>query len=166
MPFVQFTPTGEVEALYLKPGQDRAYFPLSDVRVLHFLQASDPALTMALLNASDDAHRLLLSSLIDLLVRNKILAGKSVVTDRDRHLPHRQLDDLIDTVETSEDEALLTLKDSDRNTARIIEDIIDVLIAHKVITLSDLPPGAQHLLSVRRALRAYLSDKVDDLDEV
>ncbi|BEV72931.1 MULTISPECIES: hypothetical protein [unclassified Paludibacterium] len=164
MPFVQLTPQGDVEALFLKKGSDRPYLPLSDIRVLHFLQASDPELTAALLNASDDAHRMLLSSLIDLLVRNKTLSGKTVVTDHGQLIPHKQLDELIETVETSEDEALLTLTESDRNTVRIIEDVIDVLIALDVISLRDLPPGAQHLLAVRRALRAYLSDHDGDLD--
>ncbi|MBV8045782.1 MAG: hypothetical protein JO171_01405 [Paludibacterium sp.] len=166
MPYVHLQPDGAIDALYLHPGDGRAFLSLSDFRVLRFLQASDSALATALLNASDDAHHLLLAALIDLLVRKKALSGQKWISERDLHLPHRQLNDLTDTVETSEDEAQKTLSDSDRNAARITEDVIDALIARKIIRLDDLPPAAQHLLAIRRALRVYLADTADDLDEV
>ena len=161
MPFAHFSPDGEIDALFLQPDTARLSLPLSDIRVLRFLQSSDPDLTQALLNASDDAHRMLLSSLISLLVRNQTLLGQES-TDSARLVPHQSLDDLINVVETDDQEALRSLEQSDRNTVRIIEDVIDILIRHKVIALSDLPQGAQHLLAVRRALRAYLSENEED----
>jgi len=161
MPFAHFSPDGEIDALFLQEGAARLSLPLSDIRVLRFLQSSDPDLTQALLNASDDAHRMLLSSLISLMVRNQTLPGKGTV-DSTKLIPHQSLNDLINIVETNEDDALHSLEQSDRNTVRIIEDVIDILIRHKVIALSDLPQGAQHLLAVRRALRAYLSENEED----
>jgi hypothetical protein len=157
MPFAQFTANGEIEALYLQDGAERVTLPLSDIRVLRFLQASDPELTNALLNASDDAHRMLLSSLISLLVRNQKRLPNPP-PEPNKLEPHQSLDALINIVETDDNEALHSLEQSDRNTVRIIEDVIDILIDRGVITLKDLPQGAQHLLEVRRALRAYLSE--------
>lgn len=160
MPFVKIADNGEVLALFLQGDGTTPFLPLSDLRVLHFLQQSDPELTHALLNASDDAHRMLLSSLIALLVQKKILIDHP---EPEHLLPHQSLSGLINAVETNENEALHSLAQSDRNMVRIIEDVIDVLIQHDVITLHDLPSGAQHLLAVRRALRAYLADTEEDI---
>jgi len=157
MPFAQLAADGEIEALYLKDGNTRVALPLSDIRVLRFLQASDPELTTALLNASDNVHRMLLSSLISLLVRNHTLLGDNP-QDPDRLIEHQTLENLINQVETDDNEALHSLEQSDRNTVRIIEDVIDILLRHRVITLEDLPAGARHVLEVRRALRIYLAE--------
>jgi hypothetical protein len=163
MPFVNLGSEGEIDALYLNPQDGRVFLPLSDLRVLHFLQCSDPELTHALLNASDDAHRMLLSSLISLLVHKKILTDQQL-PDPNKLVQHQALSELIDAVETDEDQALQSLAQSDRNMVRIIEDVIDLLIQRDVISLQDLPASAQHLLAVRRSIRAYLSDNVDDIE--
>lgn len=162
MPFVLLSPDGEVEAMFLDNGDGRTYMPLSDMRILRFLQASDPALARALLNASDDGHRILLCSLIGLLVDKQILPGATVLQLR-RVVPHESVTSLLESVETSEEEALLSLAQSDRNMVRLIEDVIDLLVGQGVFRLEDLPPRAQHLLEMRRALRAYLAD--GDRDE-
>lgn len=163
MPFAKIASNGEVEALFLENQEGLPFLPLSDLRVLRFLQSSDPELTHALLNASDDAHRMLLSSLIALLVRNKILSDHCM-PERKKLVPHQPLSELIDAVETDEDEALQSLAQSDRNMVRIIEDVIDLLIQRGVIALQDFPESAQHLLAVRRALRAYLADNEEDIE--
>jgi hypothetical protein len=164
MPYVTFSDCGEVTALFLQGSPEQTLLPLSDLRVLRFLQASDPELTHALLNASDDAHRILLSSLISLLVRKKILT--------DHHQPepediaeHQPLMELIDSVETDEEQARRSLAQSDRSMVRIIEDVMDVLLQRGIISLQDLPIGAQHLLEVRQALRAYLADNEEDIEQ-
>ena len=105
---------------------------------------------------------MLLSSLIALLVQKKILTDHP--DPESEHLvQHQSLSGLINAVETDENEALHSLAQSDRNMVRIIEDVIDVLIQHEVITLNDLPRSAQHLLAVRRALRAYLAETEEDI---
>ena len=163
MPFVQFDPSGDVESLFLVDNGERTFLPLSDIRVLHFLQSSDPALTNALLNASDDAHRMLLNSLIALLIQKQAPGLEQGEQEKSRLVAHASLANLINTVEVDEEDALHSLAQSDRNTVRIIEDVIDILIRRDVIALSDLPQGAQQLLAMRRALRAYLTDTgVDD----
>lgn len=154
MPYVELTVSGEIDALYLKPGNNRPFLPLTDDRVLRFLHASDPELSSALLNATDD-HSVLLSSLLNLLPQSEALTGSGNTAE------HKSLDAIIDTVESSPADALLSLTQSDRNTVRVIEDVIDVLITLDVISFEDLPDSAQHLLNVRRALRAYMAD--DDI---
>jgi hypothetical protein len=163
MPYVQFAADGSIDALFLHESPDLIFLPLSDARVLQFLQASDPALATAMLNASDDAHRVLLSSLIDLLARKDLL--NEIQPREGRLVPHMPLTALIDTVETDDAEAMLSLSQSDRNTVRIIEDVIDALVARGVLSPDDLPKGARNLLAMRRALRVYLADRNVDLEE-
>jgi len=164
MPFVAFDANGAVSALFRDDSSERTWLPLSDIRVLRFLQASDPALTTALLNASDDGHRLLLQSLISLLVNNGSLALENDEESQGKLEAHASLSQLIDAVESDDEAALHSLAQSDRNLVRIIEDVIDVLVRRRIIALADLPPSARHLLEMRRALRAYLLDTEDDVD--
>jgi hypothetical protein len=163
MPFVEFSAAGDVIALFLEEGNGRTRLPLSDLRVLRFMQTSDPQLGIAMLNASDDAHHLLLSSLIALLIRKKILSG-TYEPDPNSIVPHQPLLALINAVETDDEQVRHSLEQSDRSTARIIEDVIDTLQLHGVISLHDLPKSAQQLLEVRRALRAYLSENEEDIE--
>lgn len=163
MPYVQYAENGDIDALFLHPRPDLVFLPLSDTRVLRFLQGSDPALTTAMLNATDDAHHVLLSGLIDLLARKQLLP-EAERPQPGRLVPHMPLGALIDTVETDDAEAMLSLSQSDRNTVRLIEDVIDLLVAKRVITLEALPDGARNLLAMRRALRAYLADRDIDID--
>jgi hypothetical protein len=73
MPYVHAGADGSIDALFLHPQTDTRYLPLSDIQVLRFLQASDPALTTAMLNNSDESLHVLLGSLIDLLVHKQLL---------------------------------------------------------------------------------------------
>jgi hypothetical protein len=50
------------------------------------------------------------------------------------------------------------LSSSDTETIRVIEDLVDVLIAKKVILLTDLPDAAQQKLSERQRMRSELND--------
>ena len=61
--------------------------------------------------------------------------------------------------------ALRTDRSRRRNLARVIEDLIDVLIEKKVFMFTDLPEGAQQKLLERRGLRkefAYVDDLFGD----
>lgn len=59
-------------------------------------------------------------------------------------------------------------RESDIGLARVLEDLIDVLIAHNLITFSDLPKEAQNRLIGRQKLRkkTQLSNLVDDSTDV
>lgn len=59
-------------------------------------------------------------------------------------------------------------RESDISLARVLEDLIDVLIARNLITFSDLPEAAQNRLIGRQALRkkTQLSNLVDDSTDV
>jgi len=62
-----------------------------------------------------------------------------------------------------------SLASSDLAMARVLEDLIDLLIARNVIRFTDLPEGAREKLLKRRSLRAEIQglDLLDDdLDEV
>ncbi len=51
--------------------------------------------------------------------------------------------------------------ESDLGLARVLEDLIDVLIGNKAMQFTDLPPAAQKKLLARRGLRkefAYVED--------
>ena len=61
-----------------------------------------------------------------------------------------------------------TLAVSDREMARIVEDLIDVLIAKNIINFTDFPPEAQKKMLRRRSLRRNLSilkDLASDEDD-
>ena len=46
------------------------------------------------------------------------------------------------------------LSHTDDDMIRVVEDVIDLLIKKNLITLTDLPPAAQHKLVTRKRLRA------------
>lgn len=53
------------------------------------------------------------------------------------------------------------LSGSDVGLARVLEDVIDVLITRGVIQFTDLPEAAQSKLLERRETRANLKDRLD-----
>jgi hypothetical protein len=50
------------------------------------------------------------------------------------------------------------LRTSDAEMVRVVEDLIDVLIAKRVIVMTDLPAAARAKLTKRRGLRGKLKD--------
>jgi len=50
----------------------------------------------------------------------------------------------------------MKLEDADGKMARVVEDLVDALVAKGVITLSDLPQEAQDKIAERNALREKL----------
>ena len=57
--------------------------------------------------------------------------------------------------------AHVALNESDVALARVLEDVIDVLITRGVIQFTDLPQAAQVKLLERRETRANLKDRLD-----
>jgi hypothetical protein len=58
------------------------------------------------------------------------------------------------------------LMHSDASIVRVLEDLIDLLIAKKVILFTELPPEAQEKIQNRKRLRAKIGDDhlmVDDI---
>lgn len=49
----------------------------------------------------------------------------------------------------------------DSDLIRVIEDVVDVLIARGLLRLTDLPPDAQRKLLARKGARARLRDGLD-----
>lgn len=66
-----------------------------------------------------------------------------------------------DVVENS----LKQLKQSDLDMIRVLEDLIDVLTTKGVISITDLPPGAQTKLLNRNTARAALGGLNNLIDE-
>lgn len=52
------------------------------------------------------------------------------------------------------------LSQSDTAIARVLEDLIDVLIQRGVIQFTDLPPAAQEKLLSRRETRAQMANRL------
>lgn len=52
----------------------------------------------------------------------------------------------------------------DADFVRVLEDLIDALIANGTLRLTDLPAEAQRKLNERKRQRALLSDHLDLLD--
>jgi hypothetical protein len=69
--------------------------------------------------------------------------------------------DPIDETSSSVD----ALSQSDASIARVLEDLIDVLINRGVIQFTDLPEAAQNKLMTRRQTRAKLSNSLHLLPE-
>lgn len=59
-------------------------------------------------------------------------------------------------LEKDKQAALSELQATDKEMARVGEDLLDVLIAKGILSSSDLPQNAQDKLSQRKALRAKL----------
>jgi len=57
------------------------------------------------------------------------------------------------------------LSETDTGLARVLEDLIDVLITRGHIQFTDLPEAAQAKLLVRRQTRASLSHRLDLLPD-
>ncbi|MEY4757633.1 MAG: hypothetical protein RJA34_2531 [Pseudomonadota bacterium] len=57
------------------------------------------------------------------------------------------------------------LSQSDASLARVLEDLIDVLISRGVVQFTDLPDAAQAKLLERRQNRATMSNRLDLLPE-
>ncbi|AOB30976.1 hypothetical protein AKI39_10150 [Bordetella sp. H567] len=53
----------------------------------------------------------------------------------------------------------------DLDFVRVLEDLIDALIANGTLRLTDLPPQAQRKLNERKQHRARLSEHLDLLDD-
>jgi hypothetical protein len=62
--------------------------------------------------------------------------------------------------EESDTLAAQALSESDTAIARVLEDLIDVLITRGVIQFTDLPEAAQGKLLSRRQTRAMLQDSL------
>jgi hypothetical protein len=67
--------------------------------------------------------------------------------------------------ERKREENAQALSQSDAAIARVLEDLIDVLISRGVIQFTDLPAAAQTKLLSRREARARLSDSLQLLPE-
>lgn len=71
--------------------------------------------------------------------------------------------------EGESEETRETLTASDREMARVVEDLIDVLIAKNVLNFTDFPAEAQKKMLLRRSLRRSLStlnNLVGDDDDI
>ena len=53
----------------------------------------------------------------------------------------------------------------DADFIRVLEDLIDVLVANGTLRLTDLPPEALEKLSQRKRARARLRDSLDLIDD-
>lgn len=60
------------------------------------------------------------------------------------------------------------LAQSDQDMARVLEDVVNLLIDRSIIRFTDLPPPAQQKLMNRRALRDQMNavDLLDDEDDL
>ncbi len=56
------------------------------------------------------------------------------------------------------------LSDIDSGFVRVLEDLIDVLLANGTLRLTDLPPEALAKLNARKQARARLRDSLDLID--
>jgi hypothetical protein len=57
------------------------------------------------------------------------------------------------------------LNQSDASLARVLEDLIDVLISRGVVQFTDLPDAAQAKLLERRQTRASMNNRLDLLPD-
>jgi hypothetical protein len=60
------------------------------------------------------------------------------------------------------------LAQTDHSMARVVEDVINVLVEKNLIYFTDLPDGAQQKLLARREMRgkSKLSNLIDDTDDL
>jgi hypothetical protein len=73
----------------------------------------------------------------------------------------------LEAAESGETRESLTA--SDREMARVVEDLIDALITKNVLNFTDFPPETQKTMLLRRSLRRSLSplnNLVDDDDDI
>jgi hypothetical protein len=57
------------------------------------------------------------------------------------------------------------LSELDTDFIRVLEDLIDALIANGVLRLTDLPPQALEKINQRKRARAQLRESLDLLDD-
>lgn len=57
------------------------------------------------------------------------------------------------------------LSDLDADFIRVLEDLIDALLANGSLRMTDLPPEALRKLNQRKRARAHLRDSLDLLDD-
>lgn len=60
---------------------------------------------------------------------------------------------------------VVALSELDSDFIRVLEDLIDVLIANGTIRLTDLPPQALEKINQRKRARQRLRNSLDLLDE-
>ncbi|MDN5842549.1 MAG: hypothetical protein L0H54_03780 [Alcaligenaceae bacterium] len=65
----------------------------------------------------------------------------------------------------SKDQIKHDLSDLDSDFIRVLEDLIDALIANGVLRLTDLPPQAMAKLSERKRTRRRLQGALDLIDD-
>ena len=58
-----------------------------------------------------------------------------------------------------------SLDDSDKDLVRVLEDLVEVLIAKGLILFTDLPVEAQQKIMRRQQLRSRLGDSLDLISE-
>lgn len=77
---------------------------------------------------------------------------------------HPEIDDFLD--KSTQSDPKLALAESDRDIARVTEDLIHLLIAKNLILFTELPPAVQQKLLNRERLRSSLNGSIDNfLDE-
>jgi len=64
------------------------------------------------------------------------------------------------------DDAIRFLNESDKEMIRVLEDLVDVLVAKNVITYTDLPEAAQRKLLSRQDIRERLAGMLSDSDSI
>lgn len=70
-----------------------------------------------------------------------------------------------DDQDQTRDEARESLSDLDISFIRVLEDLIEVLLANGVIRLTDLPPEALEKLNQRKRVRQRMRDSLDLIDD-
>lgn len=60
---------------------------------------------------------------------------------------------------------VVALSELDSDFIRVLEDLIDALIANGVLRLTDLPPQALEKINQRKRARAQLRESLDLLDD-
>jgi hypothetical protein len=78
---------------------------------------------------------------------------------------HPELEIFIRSLKTYQQHALAQ---TDQNMARVVEDVINLLVEKNVIRFTDLPDAAQEKLLTRRAMRGQfkLSNLIDESDDL
>lgn len=58
------------------------------------------------------------------------------------------------------------LSETDANMVRVLEDLIEVLVAKNIIQFTELPEGAQDKILKRKKLRFLLSNLINNDDKI
>lgn len=70
-----------------------------------------------------------------------------------------------ETVDVADREVQAFLRDLDIDLVRVLEDVIDLLVARGVFRFTDLPESAQQKLLFRKTLRSQWQPVPDPLDD-